>query len=87
MRVTSLGRHHGIVQTLLKFRNTDPNIHGGETPLLVLATEQGHFDIVSALLRTEGVVADVDIRCTTDGATALFAASASGRLDIVKLLL
>ena len=56
-------------------------------PLDCTYLRKGHFDIVSALLRTEGVEADVDIRCTTDGATALFAAAESGRLDIVKLLL
>eukprot|EP00729_Bicosta_minor_P006273 gene6273-24394_t len=79
-------RHLKVAEALLQFQNTNPNIHHG-TPPLVMATEQGHFDLVSALLKTKGVEADINIRCTTDGATALFVACESGRLDIVKLLL
>ena len=49
------------------------------------ASQEGHVDVVKALLTNDNV--DVHLQRTTDGTTALYIASQKGILEVVKALL
>ena len=55
--------------------------HGG-TPLLI-ASQEGHLEVVKLLIESGGSVNEADNR----GATPLWIASGAGHLEIVKLLI
>ena len=70
---------------LLKEHPAKLSLTGGRwnTPLLHLAAQAGHLDVVKLLLR-KGV--DVNLRDRLDRATPLHWAASNGRLDVVKHL-
>jgi ankyrin repeat protein len=76
-------KHGKIVEMLLE-RGANPNIAdaGGGTPLMDLAW-QGDLPLVSALLKKG---AATNPKRTADGLTALKAAAAANRADIVQVL-
>ncbi|MHC4620631.1 MAG: ankyrin repeat domain-containing protein [Planctomycetota bacterium] len=76
------------VQTLLDTgsgvkANVNVEQTNGTTALMV-AAQNGHMEIVKALLEAK---ADVNIQRKTDGVTALWMAAQNGHVEVVKLLL
>eukprot|EP00935_MAST-01C_sp_MAST-1C-sp1_P001664 g1664.t1 len=63
---------------------TEPNPINGCTPLII-ATQNGHLDVVQALLRHAGINANQ--ARTDDGCTPLIIAAHQGHLDVVQALL
>ena len=64
--------------------NINAKVDNGETALIVASTN-GHIDIVSQLLLKNEV--DVNARGDTDGVTSLFIASQNGHVKVVEQLL
>jgi ankyrin repeat protein len=78
---------HGDLKKVQRLLNqgidVDSTDKDGDTAL-ILASEEGHLDIVNLLLEMN---AKLDIQATEGGNTALICASAEGHLEIVKALL
>ncbi|KAG8407429.1 hypothetical protein J3459_018507 [Metarhizium acridum] len=72
----------GRVETLQRAVSTGVKVH--EFALLPIASEEGHLNFASLLLRTPGV--DVNVK-NEDGWTSLVLASKHGHVDLVNLLL
>ena len=74
--------HHIVVAVLLKYGVSPNSITNGDTPLMI-ASSEGHLDIVKHLLTV-----NVDINAQAeDGTTAVYRASANGQSEVVSTLL
>ena len=72
----------GKVKKLLR-KGADPNGVDNDGTPLIAASLRGHFDVVSALLKSRSIEVDC---AGIHGCTALFAASQEGHSTVVKVL-